>query len=142
MGSAATAPRRVGTGGNEISGSLHMPHPMADRSQSQWLYSTHKWKSPQSTSACEPLLHVRTLLPTQSTAACESFSTYSRRHNINMTHASPNREWHITIRYHDCTLPKEAGSLKPKRVSTNSTRGFLAVAPQSSRRVSLTSARP
>ena len=56
-----------------------------------------KLGSPQSTSACEPLMHVRTVLSAQRTAAYESLPTVAQRNKIGitMTHASPNHDWHI-----------------------------------------------
>ena len=51
---------------------LDMPVPMVDKHESQWLCNAHKWKSPQTTSACAPRTNVRTVLPTQSTKAYAS----------------------------------------------------------------------
>ena len=59
-----------------IFGGLDLIQPMVDRRQGQWLDSAQKWRSPQSTSACErPLVHVRTVLPPQSEVATDSSPT-------------------------------------------------------------------
>ena len=68
---------------------LDMLQPMVDRRQSQWLYSAHRQRSPQSTSACELLVHVRSVLPAQSTVAIEPLPTTEQHNKVGITMTRP-----------------------------------------------------
>ena len=70
---------RVGTGWNFKFGGLDMLQPVVDRRQGERLYSVHRWRLPQSTSACELLVHDRAVLPASGTTALKSLPTLAAK---------------------------------------------------------------